>query len=102
MGMIKRMIAQMYVTRKDHRTIKPRRTILGFEDDELVGGKPNKMFPLIIVATMENHDVCKILVDEGSSCEIICEDFFTKLGLKKECLALYMSIDLRMEEDKSE
>ncbi|MCI07920.1 hypothetical protein A2U01_0028990, partial [Trifolium medium] len=38
---------------------------------------------------MVNHDVSRILVDEGSSYDIIYEELFTKLGLKKENLAPY-------------
>ncbi|MCI04105.1 hypothetical protein A2U01_0025148, partial [Trifolium medium] len=42
---------------------------LGFSDEEYVGGVPNELFPIIIVATMAKHEVSRILIDQGGSFE---------------------------------
>jgi hypothetical protein len=72
-----------------------KRPMLGFTDDEMLNNKPNEMFPLIIMATLDNFDVSRILVDEGSSCDIMYQDLFEKMGLKKESLAPYEGSDLQ-------
>ncbi|MCH86007.1 hypothetical protein A2U01_0006861, partial [Trifolium medium] len=51
-----------------------------FSDEEYVRGVPNELFLVIIMATMAKHDISRILVDQGSSCDIIAEELFTKLG----------------------
>jgi len=48
----------------------------------------------VIVKAMPNHDVSRIVVDEGSSCDIIYKELFTKLCLKKESLTFYIETDL--------
>ncbi|MCI52330.1 hypothetical protein A2U01_0073574, partial [Trifolium medium] len=63
--------------------------VLGFGDEERVGGSPNEIFPLIFVTTMANHDVSRILEDEGGSRDIMYGELFEKLGLKRESLAPY-------------
>ncbi|MCI91173.1 hypothetical protein A2U01_0112467, partial [Trifolium medium] len=46
------------------------RPMIGFNDDEYLGGTPNEIFPLIIIATMAHHDVSRVLIDQGSSCDV--------------------------------
>lgn len=36
------------------------------------------------MATIVNFDVSRVLLNRGSSCDIIYSDFFDKIGLKKE------------------
>jgi hypothetical protein len=61
-----------------------RRPILGFGYQELVDGFPNKELPLIIGVTISNHELSRILIDEGSSFNIMYKELFSKLKLKKE------------------
>lgn len=56
---------------------------------------PNEIFPLVIMTTMENFDVSRIIIDGGSSCDIIYIELFDKLGLKKDKLSPYMDIDIQ-------
>ncbi|MCI34677.1 hypothetical protein A2U01_0055897, partial [Trifolium medium] len=58
-------------------------------DDEYPGGIPNEIFPLIVIAAMAHHDVSRILIDQGSSCDVMYQELFEKLGLKRENLNSY-------------
>ncbi|MCI65216.1 hypothetical protein A2U01_0086474, partial [Trifolium medium] len=40
------------------------RPILGFGDHDLVDGTPNEKLPLLITATIADHDVSSILRDQ--------------------------------------
>ncbi|MCH80784.1 hypothetical protein A2U01_0001558 [Trifolium medium] len=73
---------------------KSDRPVLGFSDEERVGESPNEIVPLIIVTTIANHDISKILKDGGSSRDIMYGELFEKLGLKRDSLAPYRSTDL--------
>ncbi|GAU39756.1 hypothetical protein TSUD_219990 [Trifolium subterraneum] len=44
---------------------------LAFYREEVPGGSPNFQIPLLVRAKMANFDVRRILVDQGSSCDII-------------------------------
>ncbi|MCI14526.1 hypothetical protein A2U01_0035657, partial [Trifolium medium] len=46
--------------------------------------------PLLIVATSANHDVSRILIDQGSSWYIMYEDLFLRLKIKMERLQPYV------------
>ncbi|MCI30248.1 hypothetical protein A2U01_0051457, partial [Trifolium medium] len=68
-GTMKRRIAEMCSVRTtDLSSQQNQRAVLSFDDNEYPGGVPNKIFPLIIIATMAHHDVSRILIDQGSSC----------------------------------
>lgn len=47
-------------------TNKPYRPILGFVDEEKMGGIFNDIFPLVITTTMVNCDVSRVLIDGRS------------------------------------
>lgn len=66
--------------------------ILSFIDDEKVNGRSNEIFLLVVMVGIQNHDVARCLVDEGSSVEIMYENSLEKLGLKKEDLKAYDDI----------
>jgi hypothetical protein len=53
---------------KDPRPKTHMKTDLGFD---MVDDSPNEKLPLIIRATIANHEVARILVDHGSSCDIM-------------------------------
>jgi hypothetical protein len=44
---------------------------------------PIEKLPLLIVATITNHDMSRVLIDEGSSFDIMYEELFYKLKLNK-------------------
>jgi hypothetical protein len=71
------------------------RPAIGFSDDEYPRGTPNEIFPLIIITTMAHHDVSRVLVDQGSSCDVIYQELFQKPGLHKEHLRPYEGTDLQ-------
>ncbi|MCI11753.1 hypothetical protein A2U01_0032855, partial [Trifolium medium] len=68
---------------------------LAFYPEELPGGSPNSQIPLLIRASMANFDVHRILVDEGSSCDIMYTSIFKVLGLEREHLSPYVGSDLQ-------
>ncbi|MCI06415.1 hypothetical protein A2U01_0027474, partial [Trifolium medium] len=96
-GTLKRKIANMFSVNTGMSSQRKHsdRPVLGFSDDEYVGGTPNEIFLVIIMATMVNHNVSKVLIDEGSSCDIMYEELFTKLGLKRNNLTPYTETDLQ-------
>jgi hypothetical protein len=73
---------------QDPKTI--RRPILCFDDQGLVEGSPNEKLPLLIRVIITNHEVSSILVDQGSSCDIMYEELFTKLQVKDENVQPYL------------
>jgi hypothetical protein len=68
---------------------------LSFYLEELPGGSPNSQIPLLIQASMANFDVHKILVDEGSSCDIMYSSLFKILQLDQHHLSPYLGSDLQ-------
>jgi len=71
------------------------RPILGFSDEEKVNGGYNDIFPLIIIAGIRGHDVARCLIEEGSSVDILYQDAFEKLGLRKTNLKPYEGTELQ-------
>lgn len=70
------------------------RTLLIFEDRDLVDGKLNRYIPLVIQADMGNFEVRRILVDQGSSVDIMFADLLIVLGITKDDLIAYRGADL--------
>ncbi|KAK2443631.1 hypothetical protein QL285_014717 [Trifolium repens] len=68
---------------------------LSFYLEELPGGSPNSQIPLLIQASMANFDVHRILVDEGSSCNIMYSSLFKILQLDQHHLSPYLGSDLQ-------
>jgi hypothetical protein len=65
------------------------KTLLGFTDCDLVNGSPNEDLPLIIIATIANADISRILIDQGSSSDIMYSELFTRLRIKEGWLQPY-------------
>ncbi|GAU51194.1 hypothetical protein TSUD_374450 [Trifolium subterraneum] len=61
---------------------------LAFYKEEVPGGSPNFQIPLLVRAKMANFDVRRIIVDQGSSCDIIYSGLFKVLQLTEENLAM--------------
>ncbi|GAU51996.1 hypothetical protein TSUD_417990, partial [Trifolium subterraneum] len=68
---------------------------LAFYREEVPGGSPNFQIPLLVRAKMANFDVRRILVDQGSSCDIMYSGLFKVLQLTEENLAPYVGSDLQ-------
>jgi hypothetical protein len=68
---------------------------LGFYMEELPGGAPNAHIPLLIRADMANFDVRRILVDTGSSVDIMFSQCFNTLQLDQSHLSPYVGSDLQ-------
>ena len=68
--------------------ILPRRSTLTvpitFTDDDFQGVGFNQDDPMVIHVIIANSEVRKVLVDQGSSADILFVDAFYKLGLLKE------------------
>ncbi|GAU34623.1 hypothetical protein TSUD_394140 [Trifolium subterraneum] len=68
---------------------------LSFYLKELHGGSANSQIPLLVRADMENFDVRRILVDSGSSCDIMYAHLFRTLQLDESHLTPYLGSDLQ-------
>ncbi|XP_058726740.1 uncharacterized protein LOC131598126 [Vicia villosa] len=68
---------------------------ISFYKDELPGGAPNATIPLLIRARMANFDVRRILVDQGSSVDIMYSQLFKTLQLDDSHLTSYVGSDLQ-------
>ncbi|GAU10324.1 hypothetical protein TSUD_417530, partial [Trifolium subterraneum] len=68
---------------------------LSFYLEELPGGSANSHIPLIVRADMANFDVRRILVDSGSSCDIMYAYLFRTLQLDESHLTPYLGSDLQ-------
>lgn len=91
-GAIKRKIVElMVVSIKKGSTLStnPKRPFLEFRDNEKVRGISSKIFHLVIIVTISNFYVSRVLNDIGNSCDIMYVDLFEIMGLKKEKLLSY-------------
>ncbi|GAU32517.1 hypothetical protein TSUD_317240 [Trifolium subterraneum] len=68
---------------------------LSFYLEELSGGSANSQIPLFVRADMVNFDVRRILVDSGSSCDIMYTHLFRTLHLDESHLTPYLGSDLQ-------
>ncbi|GAU35488.1 hypothetical protein TSUD_384430 [Trifolium subterraneum] len=68
---------------------------LAFYREEVPGGSPNFQISLLVRAKMANFDVRRILVDQGSSCDIMYSGLFKVLQLTEENLVPYVGSDLQ-------
>src|SRR3954469_11348628 len=77
------------------RRFKGRSEPITFYLEELPGGAPNATIPLLVRAKMANFDVRRILVDEGSSVDIMYSPLFQTLQLDDSHLTPYAGSDLQ-------
>ncbi|KAK2409752.1 hypothetical protein QL285_045156 [Trifolium repens] len=68
---------------------------LAFYKEEIPGGSPNFQIPLLVQARMANFDVRRILVDQGSSCDIVYSGLFKTLQITEKNLKPYVGADLQ-------
>lgn len=74
----------------------PERMVLEFWDSEKVRGIPNELFHSVVTTIIFIVDVSMILIDGGSSYDIMYSHLFVKMGLKKEKLWPYEGSDLQV------
>lgn len=55
--------------------------VLGFRDHKKVEVIPNVAISLIITPNIGNHTIYEILIDDGSSCNVLYVEALMKLGL---------------------
>jgi len=55
----------------------------------------NEIFPLVIITWIRGHDVARCLIDKGSFVNMLYQDAFEKLGLKKAYLQPYDGSELQ-------
>jgi hypothetical protein len=67
-------------------------TPIAFYREELPGGSPNHQIPLLVRAYMANFDVRRILVDQGSSVDIMYTQLFKTLHLDERHLTPYVGL----------
>ncbi|XP_058784255.1 uncharacterized protein LOC131659027 [Vicia villosa] len=77
----------------DHAKGSP--SSISFYKEELPRGAPNATIPLLIRARMANFDVRRILVDQGSSVDIMYSQLFKTLQLNNSHLTPYVGSDLQ-------
>ena len=98
-GSVKRRFDQLISTSSNQNATldKPRGSSvpIAFYREELPGGAPNSSIPLLIRARMENFDVRRILVDQGSSVDIMYSQLFSTLQLDETHLTPYVGSDLQ-------
>lgn len=78
--------------------MKPQSQILGFLHNEKWVGEGgwilNTIFRLFIIATMANCYISRVIIDDESSYDIMYDEVFEKLRMKKEKLWSYKGFDL--------
>ena len=67
------------------------RLTLSFSDEDKVGTLQPYDDALVVTLRIGGYDVKRVLVDQGSSAEIMCPDLFGGLKLRPEDLAYYDS-----------
>ncbi|CAJ2662096.1 unnamed protein product [Trifolium pratense] len=72
---------------------------LAFYKSEVPGGSPNYQIPLLVIARMANFDVHRILVDQGSSCDVMYSGLFKTLQLSEKNLVPYVGIGMCIRDD---
>ena len=72
--------------------------IMGFSDEDKIGTIQPHDDALVITLQIEDYDVRRVMVDQGSSAEIMYPDLYNGLGLRAEDLTPYSSPLVSFEE----
>ena len=98
-GSVKRRFEQLISTSSNRSAtldkIQGNSAPISFYREELPGGAPNSSIPLLVRAQMANFDVRRILVDQGSSVDIMYSQLFSTLQLDESHLTPYVGSDLQ-------
>ena len=98
-GSVKRIFEQLMDVSSEKSVtldkVKRRSIPIEFYIEELPGAAPNTSIPLLVRACLANFDVKRILVDQGSSIDIIYSQLFTILQLNETHLTPYVYSDLQ-------
>lgn len=90
----KRKMVKVRETHGELPKAAKKRPLLGFTENKKVNGVSNKELPLVIIVAIRDHDVARGLLYEGSSINILYQDAFEKLSLKRKDLKPYDGTDL--------
>ena len=71
---------------------------MGFSDEDKIGTIQPHDDALVITLQIEDYDVRRVMVDQGSSAEIMYPDLYNWLGLRAEDLTPYSSPLVSFEE----
>lgn len=86
-GIVKENIIELIVIDQKLEMLvdkKLERLVLGFKVNEKVGDIHNEIFILVIMMTMLNFDVLRILIERERSSDIMYAKLFMNSGLKME------------------
>jgi hypothetical protein len=65
---------------RSSRSLGKKRPILKLTDDDKIEGASTKIFLLVMVAIIRDHDLSRCLVNKESSCDIMYNETFEKLN----------------------
>ncbi|XP_058759897.1 uncharacterized protein LOC131633202 [Vicia villosa] len=98
-GSVKRMFDELISANSDLgptlQKFRVKSDPVTFYLEDLPGGAPNATIPLLVRASMANFDVFRILIDEGSSVDIMYSHLFQTLKLDDSHLTPYVGSDLQ-------
>ena len=77
--------------RESKKTNKIASPVLGFSDKDKVGTIQPHDDALVVTLRIEGYDVKRVLVDQGSTVEVMYPDLYKGLNLKPEDLIAYNS-----------
>ena len=78
-------------SREPKRARLERPLVMGFSDDDKIGTIQPHDDALVITLRIGGYDVKKVMVDQGSTAEIIYPDLYKGLSLRAEDLTPYSS-----------
>lgn len=69
--------------------------MISFQDSKKVESIVDELFPLVIITTIGQLNASRVLIDGGSSCEIIYLSLFEKMYLDRGGLIPYKGLDMQ-------
>jgi len=88
-GLAKRKIAELRSIHVTSLRGAKKRLLLGFTNNEKVSEVSNEELPLVVIVGIRGHDFTMYSIDKWSSIDILYQDAFEKLGLKRDDLEFY-------------
>lgn len=73
--------------------------MLIFQDSQKVGGIPNKIFTLVIIATIGQLCIFRILIDGNNSYDIIYLELFENVGFERGSLWSFVGSNIDIQRD---
>ncbi|KAJ1383904.1 hypothetical protein SESBI_42974 [Sesbania bispinosa] len=95
------MVMQVVTVLGDEQE-RPSHPPMTFSDDDFKGITPHEHDPMVIEVTMATHKVHRVLLDQGSSTDIMYWSTFMRLGLAQELLLPFSRAMIRFAGDSVE